>query len=68
MFVWQNLALQQEWLELYLFRAGIEKFTSQNFSDAGFTQADQELISYMADQEVGHAQLITNILGRMYCV
>ncbi|KAK7685166.1 hypothetical protein QCA50_011529 [Cerrena zonata] len=61
-YIWQNLALQQEWLELYLFRKGIEQFSQENFTSAGFSQADQELLSFMADQEVGHAQLLTNIL------
>ncbi|CAL1707211.1 unnamed protein product [Somion occarium] len=58
-----NLALQQEWLELSLFRAGINAFAPLNYSDAGLTTDDQALLQFMADQEVGHAQLLTNILG-----
>jgi Ferritin-like domain len=57
------LALYQEWIELDLFHDGLAKFSAQEFEDAGLTAEDRFLIEFMADQEVGHATLITNILG-----
>ncbi|KAK8070793.1 ferritin-like domain-containing protein [Apiospora hydei] len=57
------LALYQEWIELDLFHWGLAKFSVQDFEDAGLTAEDRSLLEFMADQEVGHATLITNILG-----
>ncbi|KZT58369.1 hypothetical protein CALCODRAFT_482464 [Calocera cornea HHB12733] len=58
-----NLALNQEWIELDLFYKGLEMFTLQDFLDAGMNSEDRELIEFMAEQERGHAQLITDMLG-----
>ncbi|EGN99996.1 hypothetical protein SERLA73DRAFT_135583 [Serpula lacrymans var. lacrymans S7.3] len=58
-----NLALNQEYIELDLFHYGLAKFSAQDFEDAGITPEYQFLIEYMADQEVGHAILISDILG-----
>lgn len=58
-----SLALYQEWIELDLFHWGLAKFSVQDFEDAGLTAEDRFLIEFMADQEVGHATLLTNILG-----
>ncbi|KAI5293569.1 hypothetical protein KEM52_005422 [Ascosphaera acerosa] len=58
-----KLALYQEWIELDLFNYGLEKFSEQDFTDAGLTPADRELIQFMADQEIGHATLLSNIIG-----
>ncbi|KZT32983.1 Rds1 protein [Sistotremastrum suecicum HHB10207 ss-3] len=58
-----NLALNQEWIELDLFHYGLAKFSVADFEAAGLGAEDRFLIEYMADQEVGHAKLITNILG-----
>ncbi|KAI5300472.1 hypothetical protein KEM55_007138, partial [Ascosphaera atra] len=57
------LALYQEWIELDLFNFGLQKFSEKDFIDAGLTAADRELIKFMANQEVGHATMLTNILG-----
>lgn len=59
----QTLALYQEYIELDLFHHGLAQFSAQDFEDAGVSPEDQYLIEFMADQEVGHAQLITNILS-----
>ncbi|KAI1288643.1 hypothetical protein EDD11_009842, partial [Mortierella claussenii] len=58
-----NLALYTEWIELDLFRYALEKFSLEDFEDAGLTKADRDLVAYMADQEVGHATNVYNILG-----
>ncbi|KAK1226432.1 hypothetical protein PQX77_010593 [Marasmius sp. AFHP31] len=58
-----NLALNQEWIELDLFHFGLAKFSEEEFEDAGLDAEDRYLIEYMADQEVGHAIALSNILG-----
>jgi hypothetical protein len=58
-----NLALHQEWIELDLFHNGLARFSSQEFQDAGLTDEDRFLIEFMADQELGHATVLSNILG-----
>lgn len=57
------LALNQEYIELDLFNYGLAKFSTEDFEAAGLDAADRELIHFMALQEVGHAELITNMLG-----
>jgi hypothetical protein len=57
-----NLGLNQEWIELDLFHHGLAKFSAADFEAAGVTPAYQSIIEYMADQEVGHATLLSNIL------
>ncbi|KAJ5558399.1 hypothetical protein N7535_008609 [Penicillium sp. DV-2018c] len=57
------LALYQEWIELDLFEDGLRRFNESEFLAAGLTSADRELISFMAEQEIGHATMISNILG-----
>ncbi|KIX96966.1 uncharacterized protein Z520_07080 [Fonsecaea multimorphosa CBS 102226] len=58
-----TLALYQEWIELDLFHNGLARFSVQDFTNAGLTAEDRFLIEFMADQEVGHATLLSNILG-----
>ncbi|KAF9914181.1 hypothetical protein BX616_008798 [Lobosporangium transversale] len=58
-----SIALYTEWIELDLFRYALEKFSLKDFEDAGLSKADRELVAYMADQEVGHATNIYNMLG-----
>lgn len=60
----QSLALYQEYIELDLFHNGLAKFSVEDFENAGLNAEDRYLIQFMADQEVGHANMITNILGR----
>ncbi|KAI6046056.1 ferritin-like domain-containing protein [Pisolithus marmoratus] len=57
-----NLALNQEYIELDLFHYGLARFSQQEFLDAGLGPEYQFLIEYMADQEVGHAEMISNII------
>lgn len=60
-FDWQSLALalHQEYIELDLFRYGLELFSVEDFEDVGLTEEDRGLISFMADQEVGHAKALS---------
>ncbi|KAF8311744.1 hypothetical protein DL93DRAFT_2060739 [Clavulina sp. PMI_390] len=58
-----NLALNQEFIELDLFHRGLAMFSADEFAEAGITAADQFLIEFMADQEVSHAELLTDMLG-----
>ncbi|KAF7593350.1 hypothetical protein BBP40_011640 [Aspergillus hancockii] len=57
------LALYQEYIELDLFHDGLARFSEEDFTAAGLTAEDRYLIEFMADQEVGHATMLTNILG-----
>ena len=57
------VALYQEWIELDLFNWGLATFSTEDFEAAGLNAEDRELIRFMAQQEVGHATLLTNILG-----
>ncbi|KAI4145008.1 MAG: hypothetical protein LQ340_006457 [Diploschistes diacapsis] len=57
------LALYQEWIELDLFNYGLATFSAEDFEAAGLNAEDMELIRFMAQQELGHATLLTNILG-----
>ena len=57
------LGLYQEWIELDLFHDGLARFSVAEFDAAGLTASDRFLIEFMADQEVGHATLLSNILG-----
>ncbi|KAG9098790.1 hypothetical protein FS749_002983 [Ceratobasidium sp. UAMH 11750] len=58
-----NLALNQEWIELDLFRYGLKRFSDAEFEAAGLNADDRYLIEFMAEQEVGHARALGNLLG-----
>ncbi|KAK9899226.1 hypothetical protein P389DRAFT_202165 [Cystobasidium minutum MCA 4210] len=58
-----NLALYQEYIELDLFNYGLKRFSDAEFEEAGVTADYRSIIQYMANQETGHAQLVTNMLG-----
>ncbi|KAI0173014.1 ferritin-like domain-containing protein [Hypoxylon sp. FL1284] len=58
-----SLALYQEWIELDLFHWGLATFSDEDFEAAGLTAEDRFLLEFMADQEVGHATALTNMLG-----
>ncbi|KAJ5832599.1 hypothetical protein N7474_000910 [Penicillium riverlandense] len=64
-FDYQSLALglYQEWIELDLFQDGLNRFSDSDFSAAGLTSDDRDLIAFMAQQEAGHATMLSNILG-----
>jgi Ferritin-like domain len=57
------LATYQEYIELDLFNNGLAVFSVADFERAGLTAEDRALIAFMADQETGHATLLTNMLG-----
>ena len=57
------LGLYQEWIELDLFHEGLARFSEEDFKNAGLTAEDRTYIEFMADQESGHATLLTNMLG-----
>ncbi|GAA5967692.1 hypothetical protein JCM8115_006904 [Rhodotorula mucilaginosa] len=58
-----NLALNQELIELDLFHYLLAKFSPEEWSAIGLTEDDRTLTQHMANQEVGHAVALTNILG-----
>ncbi|CAG8925487.1 unnamed protein product [Penicillium salamii] len=57
------LALYQEWIEYDLFQDGLRLFNESDFQAAGLSSADRELIKFMAQQELGHVTMLSNILG-----
>lgn len=57
------LALYQEWIELDLFHYGLATFSDEDFYALGLGPEERYLLQFMAEQEVGHATLITNMLG-----
>lgn len=57
------LGLYQEWIELDLFHHGLAKYSEKDFTDYGLTAEDRYLLQFMAEQEVGHATILTNMLG-----
>ena len=66
-----NLALNQEWIELDLFNYGLARFSDAEFDAQGIDAEQRHLLRFMAQQEIGHATLISNILqgaGECLCV
>ena len=57
------LGLYQEWIELDLFNNGLATFTEEDFEFEGIGAEYRALIAFMAQQESGHATLLTNMLG-----
>ena len=57
------LGLYQEWIELDLFHYILATFSEEEFTAAGLTPSDRFLIEFMADQETGHATLLSSLLG-----
>lgn len=58
-----TLGLYQEWIELDLFNNGLAVFSEADFLAAGLNAEDRALIQFMANQETGHATLLSNMLG-----
>lgn len=58
-----SLGLYQEWIELDLFHYGLATYSVKDFEAVGLTAEDRYLLQFMAEQEVGHATLLTNMLG-----
>lgn len=57
------LGLYQEWIELDAFNNIVAIFSDEEFEAAGLTPEDVSLFQFMAQQEQGHATLLTNMLG-----
>ncbi|GAW15559.1 hypothetical protein ANO14919_049730 [Xylariales sp. No.14919] len=57
------LGLYQEWIELDLFHYGLATYSVEEFESIGLTAEDRYLLEFMADQEAGHATLLSNMLG-----
>lgn len=58
-----NLGVHQELIELDLFNYIIAKFSVEEFADAGLTEDDISLLRFFAQQEIGHAVVLSNLLG-----
>ncbi|KAF2860329.1 hypothetical protein K470DRAFT_258088 [Piedraia hortae CBS 480.64] len=58
-----TLGLYQEWIELDAFNNGLAIFSEEDFLAYGLTAEDRALIAFMAQQEQGHATLLSNMLG-----
>jgi hypothetical protein len=58
-----TLGLYQEWIELDCFNNGLAIFSVEDFEAYGMTAEDYSLIQFMAQQEEGHATLLSNMLG-----
>ncbi|KAL2759714.1 hypothetical protein ACRALDRAFT_206194 [Sodiomyces alcalophilus JCM 7366] len=58
-----SLALYHEWIELDLFHWGLARFPESEFKANRLTAEDRFLLQFMADQEIGHATVLSNMLG-----
>lgn len=58
-----NLGVHQELIELDLFNNIIAKFSVEEFKEAGLDEDDISLLRFFAQQEIGHAQVLSNLLG-----
>ena len=57
------VGVNQEWLEEDLFHAILAAFSEEEFAEAGINKEQMYYIQEMAEQEVGHAVMINNILA-----
>ncbi|KFY44095.1 hypothetical protein V495_03639 [Pseudogymnoascus sp. VKM F-4514 (FW-929)] len=57
------LGLYQEWIELDLFNDILNRFSEEDFAKLNLTASDRFLVEFMAEQENGHATLLSNLLG-----
>lgn len=57
------LGLYQEWIELDLFQDILNRFSEEDFAKLNLSTSDRFLVEFMAQQENGHATLISNLLG-----
>ncbi|KAL5346640.1 hypothetical protein ACLOAV_008347 [Pseudogymnoascus australis] len=58
----QSLAVYQEYIELDLFRYVLKRFSVEEWEAQGINAEYRYLIEFMAEQEVGHAEIISNML------
>ncbi|OHE99879.1 protein rds1 [Colletotrichum orchidophilum] len=57
------LALYQEYIELDLFHRASPHSLAKNSRSSAWAAGDRYLLQFMAEQEIGHATVITNMLG-----
>lgn len=57
------LGVYQEYIELDLFHDGLARFSDSELTAAGLGPQARSLIEFMANQESGHATLLSNMLG-----
>lgn len=57
------LALFHEWIELDLFHYGLATFSDEEFDAYGIGPEERHLLQHMGDQEIGHATVLSNMLG-----
>jgi hypothetical protein len=55
-------ALNQEWIDLDLFRHALATLSAAGFEEASITAEGRYLIEYMANQEVGHVTVFQDML------
>lgn len=58
-----NLATHQELIELDLFLHAANAFSQEDFKQAGLTSDDVSLLRFFGQQEIGHATVLSNLLG-----
>lgn len=58
-----NLGTHQELIELDLFNYMIARFSVDEFKAAGLDEEDIQLLRFFAQQEIGHAEVLSNLLG-----
>ncbi|EPQ26086.1 uncharacterized protein PFL1_06294 [Pseudozyma flocculosa PF-1] len=59
-----ELATHQEYIELDLFNYGLAKFSDAEWDQYGIDAENRHLIRQMAQQEIGHATVLSNMLGK----
>ncbi|KAJ1324680.1 ferritin-like domain-containing protein [Microdochium nivale] len=57
------LALYQKWAELDFLHQGFAAYSDELFEKVGLMATDRALLQHMADQEAGHASILTKLLG-----
>ncbi|KAG8754683.1 hypothetical protein FRC14_004845, partial [Serendipita sp. 396] len=58
-----QVGIHQEYLELDLFNYGLVRFSEKAFLDYGLTRDEIHLIRFFAQQEIGHAEVVSHMLG-----
>lgn len=58
-----NLGVHQELIELDLFLNAANQFSEGDYSAAGLTTDDRNLLHFFGTQEIGHATVLSNLLG-----
>lgn len=58
-----NLGVHQEQIELDLFLNAVKQFGDEDFRQLNLTSDDQALLHFFGLQEIGHAEVLSNLLG-----